>query len=383
MKYQEKQKRKRTAAAVIALLIVLAMVAGLVTPFIAYAAPVSTQTVTMTNGGTTGTAQATPSTWQEKEFGQEQFTLDVVVGFDGEYIVGKTAPLKGIITNNGAPFRGELQAKAYTYENTGRYGVESASAEYAVYYQELELLQGASQKIDMELNIGTIQRFLQITLVDESGRTVFLQNVDLKPKQPETLAFGILSERPQDMQILAGMMPQGTNQVEASAFYGTYFFDGEGFPSSEALMENFRVIVADGIDFAALTQTQRDALNGWVTGGGMLVIGTGEAGARTLGGLELTAEDYAVVMTSGHRLRWLFWRVTAWNRSGRKTGQFWHTRRRKARAGLSCRLSALPQRLSRLWRKRLLSFGRFAVWRIAAIWFWTIWKTTVITITAP
>ena len=37
MKYQEKQKRKRTAAAVIALLIVLAMVAGLVTPFIAYA----------------------------------------------------------------------------------------------------------------------------------------------------------------------------------------------------------------------------------------------------------------------------------------------------------------------------------------------------------
>ncbi len=290
MKYQEKQKRKRTAAAVIALLIVLAMVAGLVTPFIAYAAPVSTQTVTMTNGGTTGTAQATPSTWQEKEFGQEQFTLDVVVGFDGEYIVGKTASLKGIITNNGAPFRGELQAKAYTYENTGRNGVESASAEYAVYYQELELLQGASQKIDMELNIGTIQRFLQITLVDESGRTVFLQNVDLKPKQPETLAFGILSERPQDMQILAGMMPQGTNQVEASAFYGTYFFDGEGFPSSEALMENFRVIVADGIDFAALTQAQRDALNGWVTGGGMLVIGTGEAGARTLGGLELTAD---------------------------------------------------------------------------------------------
>ena len=159
MKYQEKQKRKRTAAAVIALLIVLAMVAGLVTPFIAYAAPVSTQTVTMTNGGTTGTAQATPSTWQEKEFGQEQFTLDVVVGFDGEYIVGKTAPLKGIITNNGAPFRGELQAKAYTFEDTGWYGTKSGAAEYAIFYQELELLQGASQKIDMELNMGTIQRF--------------------------------------------------------------------------------------------------------------------------------------------------------------------------------------------------------------------------------
>lgn len=293
MKYQEKQKRKRTAAAVIALLIVLAMVAGLVTPFIAYAAPAATQTVTMANGGTTGTTQATPSAWQEKEFGQEQFTLDVEAGFGGEYIVRKTAPLKGIITNNGAPFRGELQAKAYTYENSGvygQYGVEQASAEYAVYYQELELLQGASQKIDMELNMGTIQRFLQITLVDENGRTVFLQNVDLKPREPEMLAIGVLSERPQDMQILAGMMPPNTNGADAKFYYGTYFFDGESFPSTEALMENFRVVVADGIDFAALTQTQRDALNGWVTGGGMLVIGTGEAGARTLGGLELTAD---------------------------------------------------------------------------------------------
>ncbi len=290
MRYQEKQKWKRTAAAVIAVLIVLAMVAGLVTPFIAYAAPVSTQTVTMTNGGTTGTTQATPSAWQEKEFGQEQFTLDAEIGFGGEYIVGKATPLKGVITNNGAPFRGELQAKAYTYEESNRYGTGAAAAEYAVYYQELELLQGASQKIDMELNMGTIQRFLQITLVDESGRTVFLKNVDIKPREPEMLAVGVLSERPQDMQILAGMMPPNTNEADAKFYYGTYFFDGESFPSTEALMENFRIIVADGIDFAALTQAQRDALNGWVAGGGMLVIGTGEAGARTLGGLELTKD---------------------------------------------------------------------------------------------
>lgn len=299
MKYQEKQKRKRAAAAVIAVLIVLAMVAGLVTPFIAYAAPAATQTVTMTNGGTTGTTQATPSTWQEKEFGQEQFTLDAAVGFDGEYIVGKTAPLKGIITNNGAPFRGELQAKAYTFEDTGWYGTKSGAAEYAIFYQELELLQGASQKIDLELNIGTIQRFLQITLVDENGRTVFLQNVDLKPREPNMLAIGVLSERPQDMQILAGMMPPNTNGADAKFYYGTYFFDGEGFPSSAALMENFRIIVADGIDFAALTQAQRDALNGWVIGGGMLVIGTGEAGARTLGGLELTADVQITGTTAG------------------------------------------------------------------------------------
>ena len=147
--------------------------------------------------------------------------------------------------------------------------------------------------------MGTIQRFLQITLVDESGRTVFLQNVDLKPREPEMLAIGVLSERPQDMQILAGMMPPNTNGADAKFYYGTYFFDGESFPSSEALMENFRVVVADGIDFAALTQAQRDALNGWVTGGGMLVIGTGEAGARTLGGLELTADVHITGTTAG------------------------------------------------------------------------------------
>lgn len=282
MKYQEKQKWKRTAAAVIAVLIALAMVAGLVTPFIVYAAPAATQTTAMTNSATT---QTNPSIWQEKEFGQEQFTLDVEAGFGGEYIVGKAAPLKGVLTNNGAPFRGELQAKAYNYENISP---EGTSAEYAVYYQELELLQGASQKIDMELNIGTIQRFLQVTLVDENGRTVFLKNIDLKPKEPEMLATGVLSQRPQDMQILAGMMPPGTSDADAKFYFGTYFFDEESFPSSEALMENFRIIVADGIDFAALTQEQRDALSGWVMGGGMLVIGTGEAGARTLGGLEMT-----------------------------------------------------------------------------------------------
>lgn len=268
----------------VAVLIALAMVVGLVTPFIAYAAPAATQSAVLTNSGT---EQQAPSIWQEKEFGQERFTLDAGVGFDGEYIVGKAAPLKGVITNNGAAFRGELQAKVYNYEDISQ---EGRTAEYAVYYQELELLEGASQKIDMELNLGMIQRHVQVTLVDEKGNMVFLQNIGLTPREPATLAIGILSERPQDMQILAGMKSPESHGDEAQAYYyRTYFFDGESFPATRTLMDNFRIIVADGIDFAALTEEQKDALSGWTEAGGMLVIGTGETGGRTLGGLEITA----------------------------------------------------------------------------------------------
>lgn len=284
MKYQDRQKRKRVAAAVVAVVIALAMIAGLVTPFIAYGA----QTVVMTNNaGATGTEPSASAARREKEFGQEQFTLDAEVGFDGEFIVGKTALLKGVITNHGAAFQGELQAKVYTFENTDS---SNRASEYAVYYQELELLEGASQALEMEINMGTIRRFLQVTLVDERGNTVFLQNIDLRAKSPMTLAVGVLSERPQDMQILAGMAPPDVSAADASTFYSTYFFDGEDFPASGALMDNFRIIVADGIDFASLSEKQREALCGWVAEGGMLVIGTGEAGERTLGGLEMTAD---------------------------------------------------------------------------------------------
>lgn len=268
MKYHQKQKLKQKIFAVIALVIALIMVLSLLTPV--FAAAPATQTVAVVDD-TDGTELATEPE-PEKTIGGEDFSLDLQVGFDNSYIVEKVTPLTATLTNNSEAFRGEFQVKVYTYENT-----DSGFQKYALYSQKLELPQGATKQVSMELGLNTVRRFMEVSLVDEGGNVVFQKQVPVDALSPETVAVGVLSEQPAQVQYLAGL--------ELAERTSVFFLDRDTFPESENVMDNFAVLVIDDFDTAALGDAQKKSLKNWVDNGGLLVLGTGVQAQKVLSGL--------------------------------------------------------------------------------------------------
>ena len=269
MKYHQKQKLKQKIFAVIALVIALIMVLSLLTPV--FAAAPNTQTVTAVTN--TDVAEPTPEQEQEKIIGGDHFVLDLQMGFDNSYIVEKVTPMTATLTNNGEAFQGEFQVKVYTYENT-----DSGFQKYALYSQKMELPEGATKQVSMELGLNTVRRFMEVSLVDEGGNVVFQKHVPVDALSPETVAVGVLSEQPAQVQYLAGM-----NLSEKTS---VFFLDRDTFPESQRVMENFAVLIIDDFDTATLGDAQKKALKNWVDNGGLLVLGTGVQAQKVLSGLD-------------------------------------------------------------------------------------------------
>lgn len=274
MRYEQKKKLKQKIFAVIALVIALIMVLSLAAPI--FAMPTGTATSTMVE--VSEEKEETVSTIPiEKEVGTDRFTLDVNVGFDGSYVVQQITPVRGTITNLGEDFTGELQIKAYTYEDN-----ELNYSKYAIYAQPITLAKGTTKQISMDIGMSTIRRSLQISLVDAQGNVVFLKNEPVEAVSPDAIVFGVLTEQPTQLQYISQIEMLYTEENMNQAF----FLNADTFPDSEGVLANFHAIVIDDFDTTTLRPEQIDVLRSWVDGGGLLILGTGAHAQKVLSGLD-------------------------------------------------------------------------------------------------
>lgn len=294
MKYQKKQEIKKQMLAIIALVMALIMVLSLIAPFTIFAAPVSKtlETVGINSNGDENAVDDTIGSL--KTFGKDQFSVELQAGFDENYIVKKPMPVCGVITNHGDAFHGEVQIKAYTR-------AVNTDEEYAIYYQDLDLEQGASQAIDVEATMGNIHKYLEVSLVDEKGNKVYQDYIFLTPKESKTIVIGVLSESTQDLKYLQnlqlaqvtedGMTVEGKYQTELNKKYDFHVnLDKNTFPHSIEILNSFSVIVADDFDFSVFTEEQKEALHQWILGGGTILVGTGAGAEKALNSLDFLSE---------------------------------------------------------------------------------------------
>ncbi len=283
MNRQKKQVWKKRLAAALAIVMVVLMVFSLAVPFLVYGAQVTAvEVVTTTGSGAdeeVDPLDLEPS--QQTEMGQDRFSADISVGFDGAYIVGKPLQLSGVVTNYGKDFDGEVEIKVYQYTGSGNMG-----AKYVMYYQPMELAQNAAQQFSFTTTMWTIRTYLEVTLVDQSGNTVFVKNFPVQALDPNTAAIAVLTENANALSYLNGLGMSG----EGEAYDKVFFFDGQTFPTDEKVLENFRVLLIDDISTAALAQSQIDAITQWTKSGGVTILGTGPRAEAVLGGF---SEDFA------------------------------------------------------------------------------------------
>lgn len=274
MQYQQRQKWKKRIFAVIAVIIALIMVLSLVSPVFAAA-------TTEETAASAAADEETPETEVlDEEIGQTKFLSDFTMGFGGTYIVGEVAPFSGQITNLGADFKGELRIKTYLYSNDSR-----NFQTYALYAQPLELPQGASEQVSMQLGMGSVRKMVEVELVDQQENVVYRKNVPVEALAPETVTVAVLSSQQEQVQYLselAALLPAERNEV--------FFLDGSSFPSDQVIMENFDALIIEDFDTSTLNAEQRQALENWVVSGGLLILGTGPHANRVLSGLSFLGD---------------------------------------------------------------------------------------------
>ena len=302
MGYHNRQNWKKRIAGGIALLIALVMVMGLLAPF-AYGAPMSaSNAIVSTTGDSTDDSDYEGLEDELKEWatadietiGEERFDVNLEVGLPvngkSTYIIGRMAPALGVITNKGAAFKGRLEIK--TYLSSVDTGAKN-EGQSAIYYQELELSQGASKKIDMELGLGAFFKFVEVSLVDDNGNEVYSQRLNIQPKDISTMAFGVLSDKPSQLQSLSQMVLGENvyyNEDERQQYQMTVYLTDTSFPQSKYILDNFRVILIDGFDTRSLTEAQVTALEAWVMDGGVLMLGTGSNVQNVMAGLPFLSD---------------------------------------------------------------------------------------------
>ncbi|MDD4843627.1 MAG: hypothetical protein PHU31_04765 [Anaerotignum sp.] len=327
MKYQKKQEMKKKMLAILALVMAIVMVLSLIAPFTIFAAPMTktAKSVAINNNGEETETDDTIGSLES--FGMDRFTVELQAGFDENYIVKKAMPVGGVVTNHGEAFHGEVQIKAYTR----LVGMEK---EYAVYYQKLDLEQGASKSIDLEATMGSIHKYIEVSLVDENGNKVFQDYVFLTAKDPNTVMIGVLSDSTQDLKYLNNLhlaqMPeevmkdQRNYQTELNKNYDfPVFLDEKTFPKSIGIMDSFTVFIIDDFDASVLSKPQLEALAQWVLEGGTLLVGTGASAQKTLQGLDFLSEVKVEGVTTVPELEGVSGDISLAKLSGEKLSDVW------------------------------------------------------------
>ena len=137
---QKRKKKKRVFASVLAIIIAVAMILGIAAPFMGVFANAAEFKITPDIVATNETLKKVNLfSKNETEELNGNFEVDVVIGFDDNYILEKTTPVILNITNNGeTDFIGEVQIRATNFVN-------SDANQVSVFYQNLELPKGATK----------------------------------------------------------------------------------------------------------------------------------------------------------------------------------------------------------------------------------------------
>lgn len=277
MRENRSHNKKRKAAAILAIILVLAMLFSIIAPFLhsAYGA-----TAEMTSKqGDIGRNLLVKN--------NQDITLSAEVGFDQNLIVGKTVPFRLVFTNTGEDFQGEVQVQIYTYKES-----EENTGIYSIYYQPIELPKGSSKQVVMDINVNFIHSPIKIGLVDEKGVEFYSKMIPVSYSDPETIAVGVLTENKNDLQYLknlklSSVLESQSRTLASGVNYDmTVFLNQNNFPVTKEVMDNFKIIIINDFDTSTLSQEQKNALDKWIKAGGLLVLGTGPNVNKILKGLD-------------------------------------------------------------------------------------------------
>ncbi len=193
--------------------------------------------------------------------------MTVRVGFDGYVQTETWTPVFVTASNDGADISGELRVE-----------VDGISGMPTVYTRPIELPGGSRKQVTLYINgVSGFGDQLEVGLY-EGNRLVLVEQVKISPVNADTLLIGLWSDSPSGLVDL-GLVTPSSGETRVA------FLTEDDLPETTTGWSALDVLVVADVDTGKLTDPQRAALYGWLSGGGRLLIVGGLGATRTTAGL--------------------------------------------------------------------------------------------------
>ncbi|HHY83739.1 MAG TPA: hypothetical protein GX505_13830 [Clostridiales bacterium] len=201
----------------------------------------------------------------------EGVAMKAEVGFDGTYLMGSWTPIRVNIKNTGNDLDGSLEVS-----------VDIRNNRRIIYSTPVNLPKASEKEYTFYARIPNAVSNLNIRLTDSRGKAVTALMVnELNPIGFNNYFLGLVTDDQPSLgywkEIMAG------NYLLSN--YIPISLDASSFPVHREVLSSFSVLIFNNIDTDAFRPEQLDILNDWLEDGGVLIVGTGVNGKRTLSGL--------------------------------------------------------------------------------------------------
>jgi hypothetical protein len=196
-------------------------------------------------------------------------TLTLQVGYHNNVKLGQWMPVSVDVTNSGPDFEGMLEVQA---SNTAGGGPPIG---IAVYQAPVTLASGATKHFRTYVS-QDFPGSVQATLV-QNGHAVASQSSSAASTFSGLMA-GILSDQPSTLDGLSSLHPAGSAPL-------VVHLAAADLSDSAPVLRAFDMIAIDDFATDTLTAGQKTVLSDYVMQGGALLLGSGGAWHKTLGGL--------------------------------------------------------------------------------------------------
>ncbi len=201
----------------------------------------------------------------------ESISVDAEVGFDGTYLRGSWTPVRVVLRNTGNDLEGSLEV-------TVKVGQDGK----IVYSTPVSLPNDSEKEYTVFARISEAERTISIRLTDVNGKTLQSVKVEgLNPIGENNYLLGLLTDDHPSLGYWKDRM--AGNQLFSN--YQPISLDASDFPDRREVMSAFSVLILNNFDTTAFRPEQLDTLKDWLEDGGVLIVGSGANGKRTLAGL--------------------------------------------------------------------------------------------------
>jgi len=197
--------------------------------------------------------------------------MRVQMGFEGRFRLGNWTPITVEVENSGGDLQGDLEMEVYQPN-----GVTSA-----VFSTPAVIPHGTRKRFKLYARINTVQRDFEVRLTQ--GRTVIdsVKVDDAVPVTRDSYLLGLVTDDKEGLSYWKASL--GSNRIFYQ--YEAVYLGVEDFPDRKEVLDNFMILILNNADTAGLSKQQLNVLRQWVESGGILIVGTGANGYKTLSGL--------------------------------------------------------------------------------------------------
>ncbi len=208
---------------------------------------------------------------------QDDFDVDVKVGYDGYYEYNKEFPILVELTNLSDDFNGKIQVLIPLQNGNKKL--------YTAYSKELRIAKGSSKTIDLQVNITDFSNKIIVRIINSKGKKTWEDEIKIvKGTSSDEISIGALTDDIESLKyfnLLEFSKLDGSNRKTNPTLVSLNNY----IPENWRLLEMFDMIIINNYNTEKLNEDQIGAIRKWTENGGLLLIGTGPNYQKTLKGL--------------------------------------------------------------------------------------------------